>query len=196
MVGIRTWVASGVAVVGVSALLLTPVVPQRAPMITEQPAVAPAAHVQSLPSPKLLVSPPQPGQLLAEQVNFHVGLAVDFIVTGAQLISRQLPVPGTLLQDIQNGTPLPVAVSRAVQTLVNVEVDAGRELVGFAAEFVNFQIGFLTSVLRGVMTTVGNTTMACAAFAGGVVGQPMTSVAAGPTPASSAPAQALSTSVA
>jgi hypothetical protein len=80
-------------------------------------------------------------------VNFHVDLLVDFVVTGAQLISRQVPVPGTLLQDLQNGTPLPVAVGRALQTLVEVELDAGRELVGYATEYIAFQARFLADLI-------------------------------------------------
>jgi len=156
MVRIRTCLASGVAVVGVSALVLTPAVPERAPVVAEQPVVALTAQVQSLPPPRVLVSPAQPVQLLGEQVNFHVGLAVDFIVTGAQLIARQLPVPGTLLQDIQNGTPLPVAVGRALQTLVEIELDAGRELIGFAAEYVSFQLNFLANLVRDVVAVASS----------------------------------------
>jgi hypothetical protein len=156
MVRIRTCLASGVAVVGVSALVLTPAVPERASVVTEQPMVALTAQVQSLPPPRVLVSPAQPVQLLGDQVNFHVGLAVDFIVTGAQLFSRQLAVPGTLLQDIQNGTPLPVAVGRALQTLVEIELDAGRELVGFAAEYVSFQLDFLAKLVQDVVAVASS----------------------------------------
>jgi hypothetical protein len=74
-----------------------------------------------------------------------------FVVTGAQLVGRQIPVPGTLVRDIQNGTPLPVAVGRALRTLAEVELDAGRELVGFAAQYVDFQIRFVANVLQGAV---------------------------------------------
>jgi hypothetical protein len=176
MVRIRTCLASGVAVVGVSALVLTPAVPERAPVVAEQPVVALTAQVQSLPPPRVLVSPAQPVQLLDEQVNFHVGLAVDFIVTGAQLIARQLPVPGTLLQDIQNGTPLPVAVGRALQTLVEIELDAGRELVGFAAEYVSFQLNFLANLVSDVVALASS-------FVSGLAPTPAALAVAKPTTA-------------
>jgi hypothetical protein len=185
MIGfIRPCLVSGVAVLGASALAVTPVTPP--PTRPEPPPIALAALAQPLAAP-MPVASVQPFDLVGQQVSFHVGFVADFVVTGAQLVARQLPIPGTLLQDIQNGTPLPVAVGRALQTFADVEIDAGRELVGFATEYVNFQIDFLTKVLRDVMTTVSNTTIAFAAFAVGVVGQlvnSMTSVAAGLTPAS------------
>jgi hypothetical protein len=168
-------------VLGASALVVTPVTPP--PTRPEPPPIALAALAQPLAAPTTVASI-QPFDLVGQQVSFHVGFVADFVVTGAQLFARQLPIPGTLLQDIQNGTPLPVAVGRALQTFADVEIDAGRELVGFATEYVNFQIDFLTKVLRDVMTTVNNTTIAFAAFAVGVVGQLVNSVAAGLTPAS------------
>jgi len=182
MIGfIRSCLTSGVAVLGASALVVTPAAPL--PTRPEPPPIALAAHAQPLAAPPTLASV-QPFDLVGQQVSFHVGFVVDFVVTGAQLVARQLPIPGILLQDIQNGTPLPVAVGRALQTFADVEIDAGRELVGFATEYVNFQIDFLTKVIRDVMTTVSNTTIAFAAFAVGVVGQLVTSVAAGLTAAS------------
>jgi hypothetical protein len=60
------------------------------------------------------------------------------------------------LQDIQNGTPLPVAVGRALQTLAVIEVDAGRELVGFAAEFVSFQLNFVASLVQEVIAVANS----------------------------------------
>jgi hypothetical protein len=75
------------------------------------------AQVQQSATPT--TSAPQPLTLTAEQVNFHVGLFVDFTVTGAQLVGRQVTIPGTLLQDIGNGTPLFVALSRACRPLRN-----------------------------------------------------------------------------
>ena len=135
----------------IGAFVLVPAAQEDTPIRTGQPAAVLAA--QALP---LMEQPPvaalqQFGGLLNQQVVFHVDLAVDFVVTGAQLIGRQIPVPGTLVQDIQNGTPLPVAVSRALQTLVEVELDAGRELVGFAAEYVDFQVRFVANVVQTVV---------------------------------------------
>ena len=182
MIGfIRPCLMSGVAVLGASALVVTPVAPP--PTRPEPPPVALAALTQPLAAPTTVASI-QPFDLVGQQVGFHVGFVTDFIVTGAQLVARQIPIPGTLLQDIQNGTPLPVAVGRALQTFVDVEIDAGRELVGFATEYVNFQLDFLAKVIRDVMTTVSSTTMAFAAFAAGVVGQLVASVTAGLTAAS------------
>jgi hypothetical protein len=182
MIGfIRSCLASGVAVLGASTLVVTPVAPP--PTRPEPPPVALAAFTQPLAAPTTVASI-QPFDLVGQQVGFHVGFVTDFVVTGAQLVARQIPIPGTLLQDIQNGTPLPVAVGRALQTFADVEIDAGRELVRFATEYVNFQLDFLAKVIRDVMTTVSSTTIAFAAFAAGVVGQLVNSVAAGLTAAS------------
>jgi hypothetical protein len=182
MIGfIRPCLVSGVAVLAASALVVTPVAPP--PTRPEPPPIALAAQTQPLAASTTVASI-QPFDLLGQQVSFHIGFVADFVVTGAQLVARQVPIPGTLLQDIQTGTPLPVAVGRALQTFADVEIDAGRELVAFATEYVNFQIDFLAKVLRDVMTTANNTTIAFAAFAVGVVGQLVTSVAAGLSPAS------------
>jgi hypothetical protein len=181
IVSIRSCLTSGVAVLGASTLVVTPVAPLSSQ--PEPPPVALAAFARPLAAPTTLASL-QPFDLVGQQVGFHVGFVVDFVETGAQLVARQLPIPGTLLQDIQNGTPVPVAVGRALQTFVDVEIDAGRELVGFATEYVNFQIDFLAMVIRDVVTTASSTAIAFAAFAAGVVGQLVTSVAAGLTAAS------------
>jgi hypothetical protein len=195
MIGfIPSCLTSGVAVLGASALVATPVAPL--PTRPEPPPIALAAQVQPLATPTTVASI-QPFDLVGQQVGFHVGFVTDFVVTGAQLVARQIPIPGTLLQDIQNGTPLPVAVGRALQTFADVEIDAGRELVRFATEYVNFQLDFLAKVIRDVMSTVSSTTIAFAAFAAGVVGQLVASVAAGLTAASTQaePASALPVSV-
>ena len=63
-------------------------------------------------------------------------------------------IPGTLLQDLGNGTPLPVALSRAVRTFVEIELDAGRELIGFAAQYVDFQVRFIAKVLQAAVAVV------------------------------------------
>jgi hypothetical protein len=176
---IRSCLTSGVVVLGASGLVITPVAPL--PTRPEPPPVALAALSRPLAVPATVASI-QPLDLLGQQVSFHVGFVADFVATGAQLVARQVPIPGTLVSDIQNGTPLPVAVRRALQTFADVEIDAGRELVGFAREYVNFQIDFLARLVRDVMTTVGSTAVAFATFAAGVVGQLVSSVATSLTP--------------
>lgn len=142
-----------------------------------------------LPLPTTL-APTAPLDLVGRQVNFHVSLLVDFVVTGAQLIGRQVQVPGTLLQDLQNGTPLPVAVGRALQTLVEVELDAGRELVGYATEYLAFQTRFLADLIALPFAVVAAVSEAVGSF--------FTAVAPAPVVESSVPVQtvALSTEVA
>lgn len=182
MIGfIRPCLMSGVAVLGASALVVAPVRPL--PSQPEPPPIALAALARPLTAPTTAASI-QPFDLVGQQVSFHVVFVADFIATGAQLFARQVPIPGTLLHDIQNGTPLPVAVGGALQTFADVEIDAGRELVGFATEYVNFQIAFLAKVIRDVMTAVGSTAVAFAAFAAGIVGQLVTSFSAALPPAS------------
>jgi hypothetical protein len=75
---------------------------------------------------------------------------VDFIVTGAQLIGRQVEVTGTLVDDIRNGTPLPVALGRAVVAFTNIELVACRELVGFGRELADFQIQTFSNLVSGL----------------------------------------------
>ena len=132
--------------------------------------------------------PTAPLELLGRQVTFHVDLLVDFVVTGAQLIARQVQVPGTLLQDLLNGTPLPVAVGRALQTIVEVELDAGRELVGFAAEYIDFQVRFLADLIALPFAVV--------AAVADAVGSFFAAVAPAPVVEPSVPAQTLSVSTA
>jgi hypothetical protein len=90
--------------------------------------------------------PLQPQNPLAQQVGFHIAFVGDFISTGAVLFAREFAIPGALLQDIGSGTPAPVAVSRALQTFAQIELEAGRELVGFAAEYVSFQLNFFANL--------------------------------------------------
>jgi hypothetical protein len=190
---IRSGLTSGLIVIGVSALVATSVAPPPPPARFQAPPIALVAQVQPLPMALAAVAPLD---LIAEQVSFHIGFVGDFLGTGAVLFAREFAIPGTLLQDIQNGTPVPVAFGRALQSFADVELEAGARLVGFAAQYVSFQIQFLTNLVQNVMTTVGNTAMAFVTFAVGVVGQLVTSVATGLTPATSAPARALSTSAA
>ena len=152
---VRSSISCAIAVAGVSALVsVSPAPAQERQAAIRQPAVALTAQVQQWPTPTPTTLAFQPLALAVEQVNFHVGLFVDFIVTGAQLVGRQVRIPGTLLQDLGNGTPLPVALSRAVRTFVEIELDAGRELIGFAAQYVDFQVRFIAKVLRAAVAVV------------------------------------------
>jgi hypothetical protein len=146
---VRSSISCAIAVAGVSALVSVQAPAPDRPVAIRQPAVALTAQVQPSATPTTLA--PQPLTLAVEQVNFHVGLFVDFIVTGAQLVGRQVTIPGMLLQDLGNGTPLGVALSRAVWTFAEIELDAGRELVGFAAQYVDFQVRFIADVLQAAV---------------------------------------------
>src|SRR6478672_10933470 len=126
---VRSSISCAAAVATVSALISAPAPPQESRVAGVERGVVLTTQVEPSAMPTALA--PQPLALAAEQVNFHVALFVDFIVTGAQLVGRQVTIPGTLLRDIETGTPVPVALSRAVQTFVEIELDAGRELVGF-----------------------------------------------------------------
>jgi hypothetical protein len=124
---IRSRLTSGLAVVGVSALIVAPVAsqaptaPSVAPIAT--PHVALTAHVQPLTALHPLAQP-----------------------TTLALFAREIAIPGALLDDIHNGTPAPVALSRALQTFAQIELEAGRELVGFAAEYVSFPLNFFANL--------------------------------------------------
>jgi hypothetical protein len=179
-IGIRSRLITGFAVVGVGALVIAPVVAGQAPATAQPPVVTLTAVAQRLPAPPILpqpasLAPIQPLDPLAQQVGFHIAFVADFITTGAVLFGREFAIPGALLDDIQNGTPVPVAVGRALQTFAQVELDAGRELVGFAAEYVSFQLNFLANLV----------TMPVVAF-----GEIAALLLASLTPASAAPAPA------
>jgi hypothetical protein len=157
---IRSRLTSGLAVVGVGALVMAPVVTGQtahAPTPAALFVVTLTAVTQPLPAPRLLalstalapvqqLVPPQPQNPLAQQVGFHIEFVGDFLSTGAVLFAREFATPGALLQDINSGTPAPVAVSRALQTFAQIELEAGRELVGFAAEYVTFQLNFFANL--------------------------------------------------
>jgi hypothetical protein len=182
-VSIRSYVSSGIAVVSVAGFVAVPATSAEVAVRNGHPPVALAATVRPLVAqlpvlPALAPATPTSTPrvvtgLLNEQVVFHVDLAVDFITQGAELISHQLPVPGTLLRDIANGTPLPVAVGRALKTLTDVEIDAGGRLVGFAMRYVDFQLQFAAAVLQDTIgaampkpAAIGTLTMARVAAAG------------------------------
>ena len=188
---IRSRLTSGLAVVGVGALVMAPVVagqPAQAPSPAPPQAVTLSAVTQPLQALRLLAQPTalapvqqlvplQPQNPLAQQVAFHIAFVGDFLSTGAVLFAREFAIPGALLQDIHSGTPAPVAVSRALQTFAQIELEAGRELVGFAAQYVTFQLNFFAKLA----------TMPVAAF--GAIATPFV---AGMTPAV-APGAALTT---
>ncbi len=161
-VSVRSYLTSGLAVVAAGAVTVAPIEAQQPAARAEAFPVALAAQVQplQLQPPTTLGLPAQLPALLAQQVSFNTGVAVDFIVTGAQLIGRQVDVAGTLVDDILNGTPVPVAVGRAVVSFTNIELDAGRELVGFGRELADFQIQFVGNLVSGlppvVAVPVGN----------------------------------------
>jgi hypothetical protein len=167
--GIRSYVSSGIAVISVGAFVAAPASPEAGSAPPRQPAVALAAQVQPLIRPILVPAPLQVTGLLNEQVAFHIDLAVDFVAKGARLIGRQIPVPGTLLGDIQEGTPLPVAVTRALTTMADVELDAGRELVGFATRYVDFQVRFVAGVVQNAVVLAATVPAAVSQFAAAAV---------------------------
>jgi hypothetical protein len=157
---IRSRLTSGLAVVGVGALVMAPVVtgqtahaptPAALPAVTLTAVTQPPQTLRLLAQPTALAPvqqlvPLQPQNPLAQQVGFHIAFVGDFISSGAVLFAREFAIPGALLQDIQNGTPVPVAVGRALQTFAQIELEAGRELVGFAAQYVTFQLNFFANL--------------------------------------------------
>ncbi|MHA3022446.1 hypothetical protein ACXPWS_19615 [Mycobacterium sp. BMJ-28] len=108
---------------------------------------------------------PAPGELIRSQVDFHLDLAVDFIVTGAALTGRILPVPATLFREVGTGTPAPVALRHALVTLADVEFDAGRRLVGYARDYAAFQVQFVTGLLSALPGRLGDLVVAAGAAA-------------------------------
>ena len=151
---VRSRLTSGLVVAGVSVLIAAPAAPPQSAAPSAAPPVALAAQVQPLrqssAQPLLAQSATpaltQPLNPIIQQINFNIAFVGDFLSTGAVLFGREFAIPGALLQDVKNGTPVPVAVGRALQTFAQIELEAGRDLVGFAAEYVSFQLSFLTSV--------------------------------------------------
>ena len=138
-VSVRSYLTSGLVAATAGAIVVTPIEAQAPAEALAQP-VALTAQVQPLELPAQIPA------LIAEQVAFNAGVAVDFVVTGAGLIGQQVQVAQRLADDIGNGTPVPVALSRAVMGFINIEVVAGHELVGFARQLVDFQIQFLGNI--------------------------------------------------
>jgi hypothetical protein len=168
-VSVRSYISSGLAAATATVIVIAPVEVQT-PAQAVAPPVALTAQVQplQLPVPAALSLPSQLPGLIAQQVSFNTGVAVDFVVTGAELIGQQIQVAQRLVNDIRNGTPIPVAVGRAVVGFINIEVVAGQDLVGFGRELVNFQIQFLgtlVSQLPPVISTPAHQALAASAGA-------------------------------
>ncbi|BBX87769.1 hypothetical protein [Mycolicibacterium aubagnense] len=100
------------------------------------------------PSISLTAQPlPLPLDLLNQQVVFNVGLFADWVATGAALFQRQTQVPGAFVTDLSAGVPPQTAVARALSAFADIEVEAGRDLIGFAQDFANFQLQFRATTL-------------------------------------------------
>ncbi len=178
---IRSRLTSGLVMAGVSALIAASTAPPQSTAPSAALPVALAAQVQPL-QPLLtrsatpaVMTPAviQPLNPVIQQVGFNIAFVGNFVSTGAVLFGREFAIPGALLQAVKNGTPFPTAVGQALQTFAQIELEAGRDLVGFAAEYVSFQLNFLASVAAMPFAAVG-------AFAA--------SMLAGVTPASVTPA--------
>lgn len=151
-VSVRSYLSSGLAAATATIIIVAPAEAQR-PAQPEAPPLTLVAQMQplQLPAPAVLVNlPAQLPALIAQQVAFNSGVPVDFVVTGAQLIGRQVQVAQTFVNDITNGTPIPVALGRAVVGITDIELDAGRELVGFGEELADFQIQFLGNLVAAL----------------------------------------------
>jgi hypothetical protein len=183
---IRSRLTSGLVVAGVSAVIAAPAAAPQSTAPSAAPRFALAAQVQPLRQPSaqpLLTRSATPAVIqplnpIIQQVNFNIAFVGDFLSTGAVLFGREFAIPGTLLHDVQSGTPVPAAISGALQTFAQIELEAGRDLVGFAAEYVSFQLKFLTSLAAMPLAAVD-------AFA--------VSMLAGMTPASTAASTAAQT---
>lgn len=179
---IRSCLVSGVAAASVAGFVVAPAA-QQTLLVGPDPAVALTALVEPLAAQTPVALSGRIPALLNEQVTFHITFVADFVATGLVLADRQLQIPHTLVRDLQNGTPVPVAVGRALHTFVEIELDAGRELVGFAMQYVDFQIRFIAQVVQDVVSAA---TSALAAAADVIT------PAAAPAPPSSAVAEAVS----
>lgn len=144
----RPRLASSLAVIGVSTLVVTPAMSHDTPTPVERAPVELAAFSQPLPAAPA-VTGASPLGLIGQQVTFNVGFVANFLGTGAALFARELPIPVTLLTEIGTGTPLPTAIGSALQDFAAVEIDAGRDLVAFAAQYVGFQAQFVAGLIPG-----------------------------------------------
>ena len=160
---IRLRLTSGLVMAGVSALIAASTAPPLSTAPSAALPVALAAQVQPL-QPLLtrsatpaVMTPAviQPLNPVIQQVGFNIAFVENFVSTGAVLFGREFAIPGALLQAVKNGTPIPAAVGQALQTFAQIELEAGRDLVGFAAQYVSFQLNFLTSVAAMPFAAVG-----------------------------------------
>ena len=145
-VSVRSYLSSGLAAATATVVVVAPMEAQVPAAVAEAPPIALVAQAQPLQLPALI----------AEQVSFNTGVAVDFVVTGAQLIGRQAQVAQTFVDDVRTGTPIPVAAGRAVAGFINIEVVAGHELVGFGRELADFQIQSLGNLVAQLPPAVAS----------------------------------------
>lgn len=157
-VSVRSYLSSGLAAATATVVVVTPMQTQ-VPAAAEAPPIALVAQAQPLQLPALI----------AEQVSFNTGVAVDFVVTGAQLIGRQAEVAQTFVDDVRTGTPIPVAAERAVAGFINIEVVAGHELVGFGRELADFQIQSLGNLVAQLPPAVARPAGKALAVSAGTV---------------------------
>jgi hypothetical protein len=160
---IQSRLTSGLVMAGVSALIAASTAPPQSTAPSAALPVALAAQVQPL-QPQLtrsatpaVMTPAliQPLNPVIQQVGFNIAFVGDFISTGAVLFGQEFAIPGALLQAVKNGTPISAALGQALQTFAQIELEAGRDLVGFAAEYVSFQLNFLTSLAAMPFAVVG-----------------------------------------
>ena len=157
------------ATVPPAVMLTTVMQPLQAPRLLMQP-MTPVPHMFMPPTtpapaqPLMLPTTPAPAQplasvtpldLLAQQVSFHVAFVTNFLTTGAVLFGREFAIPGTLIQDINNGVPVPTAVGRALATFAQIELEAGGQLVNFAAQYVGFQLHFVANLVSMTIAAIG-----------------------------------------
>jgi hypothetical protein len=171
------------AVIALSAVVQAPVVP-RSPLVRPPvPAVALTALTQPLVTPTPLVLPMPHQDPLTQQINFHIAFVGNFLATGAALFAREFAIPGALLEDLHRGTPIPDALGRAVVDFAQVELDAGRELVRFAVQYVSFQVGFVANIVHNVVTFVMAIPIAVGDFLGSFARPAPVTEPSAPTPA-------------
>jgi hypothetical protein len=163
---VHSCLASGLAAATAAVIVMAPTEAE-VPAHVAAPPVALTAQVQpvQLPAPSPLNLP----GLIAQQVSFNTGVAVNFIVTGAELVGQQIQVARRLADDIRNGTPIPVALGRAVVGFINIEVVAGHDLVGFGRQLVDFQIQFLGNLVAQLPPIIANPARQALAVSAGAV---------------------------
>ena len=148
---VRSSISCAIAVAGVSALVSVPAPAQERQAAIRQPAVVLTAQVQPLGDAdrRSALQPLDTGRRAGEFPRRPVrGLHRHRCTTRGQAGRDSA---ARCSRTSSNGTPLPVALSRAVRTFAEIELDAGRELVGFAAQYIDFQVRFIAKVLRAAV---------------------------------------------